>query len=125
VLVDGEVNDTLYTMQAGTYTATVTNSEGCEYTTPVFGANLSIEEAGLFSWNIYPNPANDVVTVELDGLQKMDAIQLVDLSGRVLKEWTTNDETKLSLDISEIPSGYFILKLNSGSKNWSKKLIVQ
>lgn len=123
--VNGEVNDTLYTTQAGTYSATVSNSEGCSYTTPLFGANLSIEEAGLFSWNIYPNPANEVLFVELNGLQKMDAIQLVDLSGRLIKEWNAIDQTKNQLDIAEIPSGYFILKLVSGTKNWSKKLIVE
>lgn len=123
--VNGEVNDTLYTTQAGTYSATVSNSEGCSYTTPLFGANLSIEDAGLFSWNIYPNPANEVLFVELNGLQKMDAIQLVDLSGRLIKEWNAIDQTKNQLDIAEIPSGYFILKLVSGTKNWSKKLIVE
>lgn len=123
--ITGEINDTLYTTQAGNYTAIISNDEGCIFTTPLFGANLSLEEEALFHWNLFPNPANESLTIELDGVQKMDAIQLVDVSGRIIKEWSVIESTKTTLDLTEIPSGYFVVKLVSGSRSWSKKLIVR
>jgi len=33
--------------------------------------------------------------------------------------------TTMTLDISEIPSGYFILKMKSKQMEWSRKLLIE
>jgi len=123
--IAGQVNDTIFVSQAGDYTVSVSSVLGCEYASLAYGANLGIQDFRTLNWNVYPNPAENNVTIEINNDQKIDAIQLVDLAGRVINQWTEVQGSKINLNIQEIPSGYFIVKLVSGSQSWSKNLIIQ
>ncbi len=123
--IAGQVNDTLNITQAGDYTVSVVSDLGCEFTSTVFGTNLGMQDASIIHWNLYPNPADNQLFIEINNDQKLDAIQLLDLSGRVVNQWTDIEGTKLNMNIEEIPAGYFIVKLISGSQSWSKNLIIQ
>ena len=60
--------------------------------------------------NVYPNPAANILHVDIDAAIGNDAVvQIVDVRGRVIttEEVTT---TKLSIDVSRIPSGIYMLK---------------
>lgn len=121
----GEVNDTLVTSQAGTYEVTITSPEGCTYTTNSFGTNLGVDVHALLNWNVYPNPASNKVTIALSNDQHMDEVHLIDLTGRVIKNWSWNQSSSMTLDLEEVPTGYFIIKLVSGNQSWVKRLIIQ
>ena len=79
----------------------------------------------VFNWNIYPNPANETVTIEINQDTEFEAVQLTDLTGRIVKEWNWKNTTAMTLDISEIPSGYFILRMKSKQMEWSRKLLIE
>ena len=59
---------------------------------------------------VYPNPTHDNISVVYDREQQNVALQLVDLTGRVL--YTTESKVDLEptqLSLSELPSGIYIL----------------
>ena len=124
-IVSGQTNDTLVTSQAGVYEATITSMEGCTYSTGGFSANLGIDDNALLSWNLFPNPAKGQVTISLGNDQKMDEVQLVDVTGRIVKQWNWEESSVMILNVEEIPSGYFIIKLVNGNQSWVKRLIVE
>lgn len=122
--VNGATNDTLVTNVPGTYAVVITSPDGCVYTTPTFSANLGVAENTFLDWNVFPNPANNNITVTLSSDQQLEEVQLIDVTGRVVKQWNWENGSQMTMDIQEIPTGYFILKLVNGSRYWTKKLIV-
>ena len=88
-----------------------------------FGDVEKIENS-FISWNVYPNPADDNVTIEVSDDVLIDAIELVDLTGRVVKDWTWNTGSKMNLELNDVPKGYFIIQLYSGTQKWTKKLLI-
>ena len=76
------------------------------------------------NWTIYPNPAQNIVQVEVKQNIDFDRIELVDITGRSIKEWQWNATSTMQLDISDVPDGYFLLQMVKGNRIWSKKLIV-
>lgn len=64
-------------------------------------------EAAVF--NVYPNPANDFITIELS--EKVDEFLILDLSGRIVLRSNTP-----TLDIRELKSGQYFVKAGSFSK---------
>ena len=123
--ISGQTNDTITAMISGNYSVTITDSFGCVHTTTNYAIYMGINESNLINWNIYPNPANETVTIEINQDTEFEAVQLTDLTGRIVKEWNWKNTTTMTLDISEIPSGYFILRMKSKQMEWSRKLLIE
>jgi hypothetical protein len=123
--INGQTNDTIAAMITGNYSVAITDSFGCVYTSTNYAVYLGIIETNLINWNIYPNPASETVTIEINQDTDFERVQLTDLTGRIVKEWDWTNSTKMTLDISEIPSGYFILRMKSQHMEWSRKLLIE
>lgn len=67
---------------------------------------------------IYPNPASDKVFVKAD---KLNSVELYDLQGRKLAVKLNLDK---SINVSSLPKGVYVIKLNIDGKSVSKKLVV-
>lgn len=122
--INGQTNDTINAMMSGNYTVEITDSFGCVHSSTVFDVNLGLGEIDLLNLQVFPNPADDLVTIRINQDFTIEKIQLTDLSGRIVKEWLWNNSTMI-LDVKEIPAGYFILNLVKGEHNWSRKLLVE
>jgi aryl-phospho-beta-D-glucosidase BglC (GH1 family) len=73
---------------------------------------------------IYPNPSNDVVSIELPDSAGITTISINDITGKVvLEESISSGVTNYTLDISSITSGVYIVNFKSDATVWSKKLI--
>ena len=74
------------------------------------------------SINIYPNPTMDLVVI--DGLEKDNTIEIINIQGQILEnKHTTN--SKISIDISNLPVGIYTVKIKSNTGIIIKKLIKQ
>jgi hypothetical protein len=92
----------------------------------VVDANLSVDELTTTPFNLFPNPANDLVTLSmastLDSETLGDQLRIFDLSGRTVH---TLDITasKTTFSIADLPAGIYIAQLeNSGQ---TQKLIIR
>jgi hypothetical protein len=91
--------------------------------TPTFKANNNTSAAKnlediITNMNVYPNPAQSYVYIELDQLKKNEPLQILDITGRVIYNEIPSE--KQIVDISEYINGIYIIKYNSVIK----KLIV-
>jgi hypothetical protein len=85
---------------------------------PALQPSVNATETSSFSINkVYPNPVKDFVTVELQSeVTGTIQVSLFNILGTEVKKWETqslfNGEQKLRLDLSQLKSGIYILKIN-------------
>ena len=74
---------------------------------------------------IYPNPANNIVTVQLPG-EEVYSIRLFDLTGKLLNQVEVDGYDFGSHDISviDLPAGIYYIQLEGESVGSTKKLVV-
>ncbi len=73
--------------------------------------------------NIYPNPANDLVCVETMNSSDAVLIELYGVDGRLIYTKETTD-SKTNIYLSNFNNGVYFVKVTSGGKQTTKKLIV-
>ena len=71
---------------------------------------------------VYPNPINDIVNLSFD--QEITTIAMYNLLGQeVITKWVNANET--SIDVSALPSGTYLIKVNTNDKVQSLKVVKQ
>ncbi|MFI5164296.1 MAG: T9SS type A sorting domain-containing protein, partial [Bacteroidia bacterium] len=80
----------------------------------------------ILNTKVYPNPANDKVTVELEqennAATGTSTISLFDLNGREINTQSTG-LNKLQIDVSTLPVGTYLLKIARGDKQASYSIL--
>ncbi len=77
---------------------------------------------GEFNLEIYPNPANDILNIELSGLQEYLRVNLMDINGRIVYSKYLNSEYE-TINMAELSPGTYILKLIGEKNQFTKKII--
>lgn len=72
------------------------------------------------SVHLYPNPTSDFVRISAG--ESIDLVQVFDVTGRVVKE-SSPEKSDFSLNVSNLSKGVYLVKLNSGDKEATTKLI--
>ncbi|MEL7120226.1 MAG: T9SS type A sorting domain-containing protein, partial [Bacteroidota bacterium] len=76
--------------------------------------------------NIYPNPANNYIQIEYEGLvNAFGQLQLTDLTGRTLLNVELEQANdRRELDITNVPEGVYFVRINSERQTTSQKIII-
>lgn len=85
---------------------------------------LSVSEYDFNGFNMYPNPAKDVLTIKLNNISSAN-LSIYDIQGKLIKERTISNEQNLELSVSDLQSGMYFVKLNTATKEMVKKLIIE
>lgn len=80
-------------------------------------------EQNLFS--MYPNPATQQVVIELDNQDEIRVIELFQLDGKASKTMNTVFFGKTEVDVSDLPKGMYLVRVQTASQFAMKKLVVQ
>ena len=93
---------------------------------PVLGKKFDctpVREVEKLQFSVYPNPADQQITVVLDQLanQHCEAV-MYDMMGRKVAEYSLNDNCN-TLNISNLNSGIYLLQLKSESQTAIQKVI--
>ena len=127
-----EVNDLAktYTLQAGEFHIYTTNQlakpEANLVPWKAFGKNvLAVEiemEEGI---NVYPNPSQDVILIEIPAFSKgLSHLKINDLTGKVYLEYEIRGGQKsYSIDIRNLKQGVYFLNAEQGEKRFVKKIV--
>lgn len=98
-----------------TITSDIAGSGACGLTTGVNYLNL-----GSNSFNFYPNPANDILNIELPTLNDNINLVITDILGKtVYSNRITNNV--LSIDISSLNSGVYFITVGNSTKKIIKE----
>ncbi|MDY0215716.1 MAG: T9SS type A sorting domain-containing protein [Bacteroidales bacterium] len=81
------------------------------------------ESANYLKVNAYPNPANSILNVELNSNENA-VISIVNLIGQTVKVINTND-TFNTIQISDLTSGMYMLKVEQAGKTYTSKVVVK
>lgn len=90
-------------------------------------ASLSINKPvkNKTSATIYPNPFTNSIRVELSSPQKNTSqISIIDLQGRVLKSLFTKEQNT-SLNLAELATGIYFLRIQNGNAIITKRVVKQ
>lgn len=97
---------------------------------PCFAESASFEfTANLFNYfkqsiKLYPNPAQDVVTIEF-GDKQVNKIEAFDVTGRLVYSAAGNFSQEEKIDVTSFGKGYFTVVLTGDDSTWSNKLLVK
>ncbi|MEO9485917.1 MAG: PKD domain-containing protein [Ekhidna sp.] len=119
-IIDGETGTSI----------TVTVGDGGEFTVLVTIGSCQVETRSLIvnsvlesSLSIYPNPAEDYVTLK-SGIVTTGNYRILNLTGNVvIKGEIDSNETKI--DVSELSDGIYLLKLDSKGESAVRRIVVE
>jgi hypothetical protein len=84
----------------------------------------SVENEMFANLSIYPNPNNGQFTVSSDDFENGVTFQIYSVSGAVMDEKIVNGETSVSFNKS-LPAGTYFLRIISGDKVATRKIVVE
>lgn len=87
---------------------------GCFLTSPVMTCTNSIDELAEINYSLFPNPANDEVTVEFDQELQLQTIEILDQSGRMVKSFQDERAFAMGLvrvNLTDLSSGVYTFRL--------------
>ena len=102
------------------------NQHGCIDTTDCIPNNLpNISSTNTISKNtaikIYPNPAHHSLHYESEQVPIWDKVELLDITGRVVKTVFHNKE----ITLSDLPPGLYFLRLWKDEQFWTRRVVRQ
>ncbi|MDA3854449.1 MAG: carbohydrate-binding protein [Bacteroidales bacterium] len=87
--------------------------------TPIISTGVTgIESNSLF--NLYPNPANEILNIKMTDYKNVDLVQIFDLAGVVVKSTKFKQEIS-SIDLSDLTRGIYFVRVTSGNITKTQK----
>ena len=74
-------------------------------------------------FNLYPNPATEIVNISNNEQMKVKEVEIYDTAGKLIGTQTFNDQTEIKLNISALNSGTYLLHLKTNEGIAVKKLV--
>jgi hypothetical protein len=73
--------------------------------------------------HIYPNPATDVITIQMNTTEA-STIEIIDVTGKVVLI-RNNQAQRATIDINNLPNGIYLVRVSSGSNMEVQKIVKQ
>ena len=109
------------------YWVEVTDTNGCSakaYRTITY-SGVGINEHKQQAWKVFPNPANEQLTIELPkALQEEAVLKLYNQSGAIVRryEWPGQAQ-KLQVSLSGLSNGIYWLELDTEQRKYRQKVV--
>ena len=103
-------------IQSGEYTLTVTDDLGCEQSSSVLQANLSVKDINDNNILVYPNPANKVINVTSNNAD-IYSFELYNAIGELMLYKSDINSKVMSINRNELNSGIYISKITDANGN--------
>ncbi len=130
-LILGATNPTYLAQKSGSYYVVTTDANGCVVQSDIieftYVANGIEQIDGLKDFSVYPNPSEDVLTVELKFASITNfKIEFTDMLGNTVKmpDLIKNKDTfNKTYDIHELANGVYFMKLSAGGESLVYKVV--
>ncbi|RLD43584.1 MAG: hypothetical protein DRI86_09670 [Bacteroidetes bacterium] len=110
--------DTLLDMMVGSF------SGGLNYFKGTAGPSIGFDEMVFNSPEVraYPNPTDDIFTINISDIMKIKNIELTvfDVAGRIVYSRKYNPRNNISIDVRDLYSGMYFVKLDFVSRSGKK-----
>ena len=91
-------------------------------------AVAGIEETLVNTFNVFPNPASDVVNVSFEGTGADYVVSMLDLQGRVMSTQSLtglNGSQSIEIPVSELAKGSYIVSISANGVTTTKSVVVK
>lgn len=110
-LIPSATNQTYYPVANGSYTV----ENNCGTSTAYVVNTAGINEGALSNFNVYPNPAEQTITINGMNGASFDAVSIVNLSGTIVKQVNAIAVSKQTIDISNLENGIYFVRVQTAS----------
>ena len=87
----------------------------------ITGESVSLEES-ISSLNVYPNPSNGIINIELDS-QNSFSVQVNDIVGKLITQTEINSNT--TLDLQNLDAGIYFINIYNDEESRVVKVIIE
>ena len=84
----------------------------------------NVDEYGQASLNLYPIPTHNVLNLNAD-LQGRTEVMVLDMNGRTVKHFVVNGLNEMRLNVSDLQSGVYFIRVSNETTNAVGKFIVK
>lgn len=121
----GPVSEDISGLLPGVYVLVVTDNKGCTFTTGfVVEYSVGLEDLSIQNeLRIYPNPAKDIINVNLGVNQLADRITLISITGQVIYE-ATPKSNNFELNVKFYDKGLYFINIYIGEEIITKKVVI-
>ena len=84
---------------------------------------LSAESFLAQKFNLYPNPATNIVNITNGENMLVSKIEVYDITGKLIKTENYNNKTEIQLNVEHLASGTYLLHLKTNEGTAVKKLV--
>jgi len=124
--IPGATDQSYTVQQSGTYTVIITDANGCKNSFSTYVLISGITDAnGDADISIFPNPAGDVLYIQSSSIQlnEATAISIINVLGQnVLKE-NVQWKNEVLLDVKNLPSGIYFVKVENDKEKFSARFV--
>ena len=89
----------------------------------VTATTLSANDFFAKNFSVYPNPSNEILNVTGKNNTAIEALQLVDLNGRVVKNVNANGVFDMQINIADLTSGVYFLNIKTEAGSGTTKIV--
>ncbi len=83
------------------------------------------EAADGIQLSLSPNPAISELQIRFDDVAATANYQLLDATGRQLREWKAANRVSQTIDVSQLPAGFYYLNVSTDKEELSRKFVVR
>ena len=83
------------------------------------------ENSFASSVNLFPNPADDHLTINLGSNNKKVDVTIADIAGKIVYTTTAYETNKIEVNTNEFAEGVYFVQIQSGELISTKKLIIK
>ncbi|MBK8704766.1 MAG: T9SS type A sorting domain-containing protein [Saprospiraceae bacterium] len=126
--VDSTQEATFTATQSGDYSVLVTDASGCSFSSgsvSVVVSGISEAELGLTRLVVSPNPFTNALRIEMDAPRATTyRLRLMDTRGQTLYQWEEPVARgwRKDLELSQLPTGMYLLGISANGKELVRKV---
>lgn len=77
------------------------------------------------SFNVYPNPADNFVTISNTTDALVNGAEIVDMNGRVVKSQKVANVSEAEINVSDLAKGVYMMNISTDRGSLTKKLVIE
>jgi PKD repeat protein len=112
--------------QSGLYTVIVSDSNGCKNSAAKYVLISGMDDlTGDANLSVFPNPADDEITVQESSLQsnEVTTIFILNVLGKIVQEEKVRWKDHVTLDVRNLPSGIYIVRMENEKEKFAARFV--